>query len=138
MLLTGILTYTITYPDSVQADLMQNLLDLQKFIDSKDTLSGYFKHIPVKVINYVELKYFGADGIMGYSPEEDNRNFRSQEMMVQMNVEQLERSKETLRVAREATKNKVSFQCKYYTANGYPCPADASKVEKSPSKNDEN
>lgn len=138
MLLTGILTYSITYPDSVQADLMSNLLELQKFIDSEDTLSGYFQNVPVEAIGYVESKYFGKDGIMGYSPKEDNRTFESMERMVEMNLQQLERSKEQLRIAREATKNKVSFQCKYYTANGYPCPADAPKVEVTPVKNDEN
>jgi hypothetical protein len=138
MLLTGILTYTITYPDSVQADLMLNLVDLQKFIDSKDTLSGFFKHIPVKAINYVELKYFGKEGIMGYSPEGDNRDMKSRELMLFYEIERIENSKKTIEIEREKIKNKVSFQCKYYTANGYPCPADAPKVEIVPVKTDEN
>ncbi len=138
MLLAGILTYSITYPDSVEADLMINLLVIQKFIDSKDTLSGYFENVPIEAISYVEQKYFGREGIMGYSPTEDNRQFENMERMIEMNLQQLEQNKERLKIARQVTRDKISFQCKYYTANGYPCPADTPKLEVTPVKNDEN
>lgn len=138
MLLTGILTYSITYPDSVEADLMSNLFELQKFIDSKDTLSGYFQHVPVEAIGYVESKYFGKDGIIGYSPESDNRDIKSREQMLFYDIERIEKSKKAIEIEKGKIKNKVSFQCKYYTANGYPCPADTPKLEVTPVKNDEN
>jgi hypothetical protein len=138
MLLSGILTYSITYPDSVQADLMKNLLDLQKFIDSKDTLSSYLKHIPVKVINFVELKYFGKDGIMGYTPELDNQQLKSQEQMFELEKKRLQQTIERLEVTADEIKTKISFQCKYYTANGYPCPADAPKIEEKQNPKDDN
>ena len=138
MLLTGILTYSITYPDSVQADLMSNLLELQKFIDSEDTLSGYFQNVPVEAIGYVESKYFGKDGIIGYSPESDNRDIKSREQMLFYDIERIEKSKKAIEIEKGKIKNKVSFQCKYYTANGYPCPADTPKLEVTPVKNDEN
>lgn len=118
MLRSGIISYIAQYPDSTQSTIFNNLKIIDDFIklNPQDTLTSMsFLHIPMKVIDFIEKAYFDKD-IYKWTPKTS-----SNYSIYKMSVEMLKRNQLEVDKYLEAERNKISFQCKWFTMVGLPC-----------------
>lgn len=122
MLRSGIITYIAQFPDSTKSTIFENLRIIDEFIKEKhgdeakdSTVVISFKQIPMRVINFIENTYFDKD-IYKWTPKIDRNT-----SMYEMNVRAMKSQQEQMDKYWEEIKNKISFQCKWFTMVGLPC-----------------
>lgn len=116
MLIDGIINYYQAKPDSTTASTFNRVADIKAFIDNPSLSTMSFNNIPMKVVDYIEIKEFRGS-IMDWTPTKDygSSMLKSQQDMIDMQQKRLNADKQILL-------DKINFQCKYFQIIGITCP----------------
>lgn len=116
MLIDGIINYYQAKPDSTTASTFNRVAEIKAFIDNPNLSTMSFLNIPMKVVDYIEVKEFRGS-ILEWTPSKDMTA-----SMMKSQQDMIDSQQKRLNLDKQALQDKVNFQCKYFQLIGIPCP----------------